>query len=211
MAFSLGVFVDAAARKFGLYPYCAPRKYEALAAATTTLDNLKAVYSREENARQRYLAFAKKADEEGIGKLASLFRAAAKSKEFQVRNHAEAIEKCGGTPSASAAAPEVKSIRENLDAAIKFAKDGAETLYPSLLGKARDEGNKDAMKTFNYAKSGEEQILKFFLKAKETLDQWKGGGREFFVCPTCSYTVAKIDFAKCIVCFTLGEKYIKVT
>jgi len=40
----------------------------------TTLDNLMAAYSGEMNANARYLAFAKKADEEGYGAVASLFR-----------------------------------------------------------------------------------------------------------------------------------------
>ena len=64
----------------------------------TTIDNLQTAFNGESNASARYLAFAKKADEEGYGEVASLFRAAAKAEEIHARNHAEVIEKLGSTP-----------------------------------------------------------------------------------------------------------------
>ena len=48
----------------------------AVAAPGATLDNLQAAYNGESNASAKYAAFAKKADEEGYGQVASLFRAA---------------------------------------------------------------------------------------------------------------------------------------
>jgi hypothetical protein len=47
------------------------------AAQSKTLDNLLAAYNGESNAHAKYLEYAKKADAEGYGKVASLFRAAA--------------------------------------------------------------------------------------------------------------------------------------
>ena len=67
-------------------------------AATTTLDNLQAGFNGESNAHSRYLAFAEKADQEGYGEVASLFRAAAKAEEVHATNHAAVIKKMGGTP-----------------------------------------------------------------------------------------------------------------
>jgi len=43
----------------------------------STLDNLKEAFAGESQANRKYLAFAKKADEEGLPKVARLFRAAA--------------------------------------------------------------------------------------------------------------------------------------
>ena len=57
----------------------------------TTLENLMEAYGGERNAAHRYLKFAKKADEEGYGKVASLFRAAAKAEQIHAANHAEVI------------------------------------------------------------------------------------------------------------------------
>jgi hypothetical protein len=41
--------------------------------SASTLDNLQTAFNGESNANVRYLAFARKADEEGIGEVASLF------------------------------------------------------------------------------------------------------------------------------------------
>ena len=71
------------------------------AAATTTLDNLQAGFNGESNAHSRYLAFAEKADQEGYGEVASLFRAAAKAEEVHAANHAAVIKKMGGTAQAT--------------------------------------------------------------------------------------------------------------
>ena len=42
-----------------------------------TTDNLKAAFAGESQANRKYLAFAKKAEEEGLPQVAKLFRAAA--------------------------------------------------------------------------------------------------------------------------------------
>ena len=58
----------------------------AAAPRRSTLDNLQAAFNGESNANARYLAFAKKADEEGYGQVASLFRAAARAEEIHAAN-----------------------------------------------------------------------------------------------------------------------------
>ncbi len=68
------------------------------AAATSTLDNIQTAFNGESNARARYLAFAERADQEGYGEVASLFRAAAKAEEIHAASHAVVIKKMGGTP-----------------------------------------------------------------------------------------------------------------
>ena len=88
-------------------------------AAMTTLDNLQTGFNGESNAHSRYLAFAEKADQEGYGEVASLFRAAAKAEEVHAANHAAVIKKMGGTAQAKIETPVVKSTKENLEAAIK--------------------------------------------------------------------------------------------
>ena len=50
--------------------------------SASTLDNLQTDFNGESNANVRYLAFARKADEERIGEVASLFCAAAKAEEI---------------------------------------------------------------------------------------------------------------------------------
>jgi rubrerythrin len=178
------------------------------AAATKTLDNLQAGFNGESNAHSRYLAFAEKADQEGYGEVASLFRAAAKAEEVHAANHAAVIKKMGGT----AHFPVVTSTKENLEAAIKGESYERDTMYPEFLKQARAEGNRDAVQTFNYAKTAEGEHAKLYSEALNNLPKLKGSkAKDYFVCTVCGYTTSKLDFSKCPSCFTHKDKYEKVS
>lgn len=180
-------------------------------AAAATLGNLQAAFNGESNAHARYLAFAKKADEEGYGQVASLFRAAARAEEIHARAHAEVIRKLGGDPKADVASPEVKSTKENLEAAIKGESYERDTMYPEFIQKAREEGQKDAVRSMNHARTAEIEHAKLYGQALAALDSWKEGKKVFYVCPVCGFTTLKIDFEKCPACFTEKEKFEQVS
>ncbi|KUK00360.1 MAG: Rubrerythrin, partial [Methanobacteriaceae archaeon 41_258] len=57
----------------------------------STLENLKEAFAGESQANRKYLAFSKKADEEGYPQIAKLFRAAAAAEAVHARNHLEAM------------------------------------------------------------------------------------------------------------------------
>jgi rubrerythrin len=178
---------------------------------TKTLDNLLEAYKGEISAKARYLAFAKKADEQDYGKVASLFRAAARAEEIHANNHAEVIRKLGGDPSKiDPAKPEVKSTRENLEAAIKGETYERDKMYPEFIAQARSDRVRQAVRSFNYAKRAEAEHAKLYRQALENLDEWKGGKKDFFVCSVCGYTVEKIGFEECPSCSSPKEKYEKV-
>lgn len=138
--------------------------------AGTTLENLQAAFNGESNAHTKYLLFATKADEEGYGKVASLFRAAAHAEEIHANNHAEAIKKLGATPTADIVAPEVKTTKENLEAAIAGESYERDTMYPAFIAVARTDNNKDALKSFNYAKTAEAEHAKLYSEALADLE-----------------------------------------
>jgi rubrerythrin len=177
------------------------------AASTTTLDNLQAAYNGESNAHARYLAFAQKADTEGYGKVASLFRAAARAEEIHAENHAVVIKKLGGTPQAKVETPVVKSTAENLEAAIKGESYERDTMYPQFLKQARAEHNRDAVETFNFAKTAEAGHARLYTKALNNLADMRGTGQTYYVCTVCGNTTTNLDFAKCISCFSPKHKY----
>lgn len=179
--------------------------------ASKTLDNLQTAFNGESNARARYLAFAQKAESEGYGKVASLFRAAAKAEDIHAHNHAEVIRKLGATPLADVKTPEVKSTAENLQEAIKGESYERDTMYPGFLKQARDDGNKDAVRTFNLAKEAEAEHAKLYTEASSNLAAWKTTVQPFYVCPSCGYTTGTLNFAKCPVDFTPKEKFIAVS
>jgi len=180
-------------------------------AATTTLQNMQAAFNGESNAHARYLAFAKQADSEGYGQVASLFRAAARAEEIHATNHAVVIKELGVAPEANVVTPEVKSTRQNLEAAIKGETYERDTMYPDFLKQARADRNKSAVKSLNLAKTAEAEHAKLYAAALADLDNLKGSKSvAFSVCPTCGFTTRDPSFSKCPSCFTPKEKFEKV-
>jgi rubrerythrin len=58
---------------------------------TKTEENLKEAFAGESQANRKYLAFAKKAAEEGYSQVAKLFRAAAEAETVHAHNHLRAL------------------------------------------------------------------------------------------------------------------------
>src|SRR5579864_6695363 len=82
-----------------------------------TLRNLQAAFEGESNAHARYIAFAVKADAEGLHGAASLFRAAARAEQIHANNHARVIRQIGAEPVAVIHPIQVHSTLENLNEA----------------------------------------------------------------------------------------------
>lgn len=182
------------------------------ATQSKTLDNLMAAYNGESNAHAKYLAYAEKADEEGYHKVASLFRAAAAAEEIHLKNHAQVIKALGGTPKADIKLPEIKSTKENLEDAVKGESYERDTMYPEFIAQAEKDGDTNAVRTFTYAQSAEAEHAKLYQEALNNLAAWKAPKADFYVCPTCGYTVeGKPAFESCPVCSTPAKLYILVS
>jgi rubrerythrin len=175
----------------------------------TTLENLQVAFNGESNARAKYLAFAEKAGAEGYGKVAALFRAAARAEEIHAKNHAVVIRRMGAEPAADIQPVEVKSTPENLQAAIVGETYEYETMYAGFLVQARAAGEAQAERTFDYASEAERGHARLYSEALAHLDAWKVAA-PFYVCPACSHTVTEVEFARCPVCSTRGETFEKV-
>ena len=177
--------------------------------AASTVDNLKAAFNGESNAHLRYLAFAQRADTEGYGEIASLFRAAARAEQIHAANHAEVIKELGGgVAQAQVETLTIKSTRENLETAIKGETYERDTMYPEFLKQARADANVRATRTLNYARTAETEHAKLFSEAISKMDQLKGSaGTIYYVCPTCGFTSRDTGFSKCPSCFTRSEGF----
>lgn len=186
----------------------------ATAATTTTpkstLDNLQAAFNGESNAHARYLEFAKKADTEGYLQVAALFRAAARAEEIHANNHANVIKKLGGTPTSKIDKIDLKTTKENLQAAIEGETYERDKMYPEFVKEARASGKRDAVETFNMAKTAEAEHAKLYTEALNNLPKMKAKGVTYYVCTVCGYTTTKLDFNKCPSCFSPKEKYVVV-
>src|SRR5664279_5078227 len=117
--------------------------------SNVTLQNLETAFNGESNAHARYLAFAEKADQEGYFQIAGLFRAAARAEEIHARNHEVEIKRLGGTAQAKIEKPDVKTTKENLQAAIKGETYERDVMYPDFYKQARAVGDAGAVQTFN--------------------------------------------------------------
>ena len=176
--------------------------------STKTMNNLQAAFNGESNAYARYKAFAQEADRERYHEVASLFRAAARAELFHARNHAAVIRQLGAQPRAKLNKPEVKSTRENLEAAIKGESYERDTMYPEFIKEARAAGLKEAGTTLGDARAAEAEHAKLYTEALSKLPLLKGSkAKEYYVCTVCGYTTTKLDFENCPSCFSTNEKF----
>lgn len=176
----------------------------------STLNDMQAAYNGESNAHATYLAYAEKAQGEGYAKVASFFRAAAKAEEIHATNHAQVIKSLGAEPKANLKAPEVKSTRENLQAAIKGETYERDVMYPGFLTQARKEGKVDAIRSLNYAKTAEAEHARLYQEAFNDLDGWKVQNVAFYVCPVCGYTSTTRPTEKCPSSFTPSIQFLTI-
>src|SRR5512138_2837113 len=101
----------------------------------TTIDNLLAAFAGESQANRKYLAFAKKADEEGFPQVAKLFRAAAEAETIHAHNHLRALSGIGST-------------RENLMEAVAGETHEFKNMYPEMIAIAKEEKEPIALRSF---------------------------------------------------------------
>lgn len=175
-----------------------PATARAATGASKTLKNLQTAYNGESNAHAKYLEFAKQAEKEGYGKVASLFRAAAAAEQIHRTCEANVIKEMGATPEAKIELPPIKSTRQNLeDSANKGEAYERDTMYPRFIRQARKDGSKDAAQCFEWARAAEAEHFKLFKAAAKDLAQMKGGSGTYYVCNEGGYTMAKLDTAKC--------------
>ena len=142
----------------------------------SSMDNLKEAFAGESQANRKYLAFAKKADDEGFFQVARLFRAAAAAETVHAHNHLTVMEGIKGT-------------EENLKEAIAGEVEEFKEMYPSFIKEAVDEKNEAAKWTFDVANKVEEIHASLYEKALQSL----GENIEvtYYVCNFCGNTVEK--------------------
>jgi rubrerythrin len=179
--------------------------------SASTLDNLQAAFKGESNANARYLAFAKKADEEGFGEVASLFRAAAKAEEIHARNHSDVIRRMGATPALNLEPVDVKSTRENLKTAIAGERYERDIMYPEFIEVAKQQQATAALRTFTYALKVEAVHAVLYQDALDNLQKRRGKNHTYYVCPDCGNTLEELSILTCMVCGHPKDGFIAVS
>ncbi|MBZ5589570.1 MAG: rubrerythrin family protein [Acidobacteriia bacterium] len=164
-----------------------------------TIDNLKAAFAGESQANRKYLAFAKKAEADGLKQIAKLFRAAAEAETVHAHAHFRVM---GG----------VQSTEENLKAAIAGEGYEVKEMYPVFVAEAEKEGNKAALASFKNALEVEKVHHALYTGALQAFKQGKDlKGDRIWVCPVCGNTViGEKPPEKCDICGVAGDKFFEV-
>jgi len=163
---------------------------------SNTENNLKEAFAGESQANRKYLAFAKKADQEGFPQAARLFRAAAEAETVHAHAHLRALKGIGST-------------KENLLEAVNGETHEFKSMYPPMIEIAKAEGNKQAEISFTYANAVEQIHAGLFQKLLDSLDSGHDNAA-YFVCPVCGFTSENSAPDTCPVCTAKGDKFIKI-
>ncbi len=160
-----------------------------------SIEDLKAAFAGESQANRKYLAFAKKADADGLTQIAKLFRAAAAAETVHANNHLRALDGVGSTT-------------DNLKAAIEGENYEWVTMYPEFMQDADSESMKRALLSFKYAFEVEKVHEALYRKALTALDaQVPLPDVDYYVCPVCGFTHEGPLEGKCPVCGTPTSRY----
>ena len=163
----------------------------------TTEDNVKEAFAGESQANRKYLAFAKKAEAEGVAAVARLFRTAAEAETIHALGHLNAMDGVGSTA-------------DNLRAAIAGETYEATEMYPPMLQQAIADDHR-AKRMFAYAMKAEAAHAKIYQMALEAVAQDRDlTGVEFYLCPVCGNIEIGKAPASCPICGAKGEKFVKV-
>ncbi len=163
-----------------------------------TEENLKAAFAGESQANRMYLAFAKKAEEESLPQVARLFKAAAEAETVHALNHLNVM-------------GQVKSTAENLGTAVSGETYEFKSMYPQFIEDAKNEGNKKALQSFDYANKVEQIHANLYQKALEALKNNKELPKvDMYVCPVCGNTFEGNTPDMCPICATKKEKFMKI-
>ncbi len=158
-----------------------------------TKDNLQAAFAGESQANRKYLAFAKKAEQDGLPHVARLFRAAAAAETVHAHAHLRAL---GG----------INDTAANLQEAVDGEGHEFKEMYPPFIEEAVKEGNNMAEISFKFANTVEEVHYGLY---QEALEAVKGGNdlpeKKIYVCEICGNTVYDAAPDKCPVCNVPGK------
>ncbi|MHC5076408.1 MAG: rubrerythrin family protein [Planctomycetota bacterium] len=164
----------------------------------STSENLKEAFAGESQANRKYLAFAKKAQEDGYPQVAKLFRAAAEAETVHAHAHFRVL---GG----------VKDTTENLEAAIEGEGFEFQHMYPNFLSEAETEGDKPAAYSFKNALAVEEIHHGLYTQALESVKEGSDlPENKIHVCLVCGNTVYGDPPDKCPICGAASEQFKEV-
>ena len=164
---------------------------------SSTTENLQEAFAGESQANQKYRAFAKIAEKEGLVNIAKLFQTTAEAERIHAEGHLKALDHVGSTV-------------DNLQSAIDGETFEFTTMYPPMVEKAIAEGHK-AKAMFGFAVKAEAVHAELYKKAIAAAKAGKDlDVTDFYLCPICGHIELGTPPEKCPVCGAKKSAYIKV-
>jgi rubrerythrin len=160
-----------------------------------TTEHLMAAFAGESQANRKYLAFAKKAEGEGLVSIAKLFRAVAAAETVHAQNHLRIL-------------GEIKSTADNLQAAMEGENYEVVSMYPEFIADAKTEDAKKALNSFKWARDVEMEHEVYFREAIEALQKGESLPEDdYYICPVCGHTHRGKPPEECPVCGAPGSRF----
>ena len=153
----------------------------------STESNLKDAFAGESQANRKYLAFSKKAREEGFEQIARLFRAAAESETIHAMNHLKILG--------------IGDTKKNLADSIEGETYEFTEMYPGFIEEANSENNTNAVDSFTWANNVEKTHAELYKKALDAVDAGDDlEVVEYNLCNNCGYIMEGEALGGCPVC-----------
>jgi rubrerythrin len=158
--------------------------------------NLAYAFAAESKAAARNAAFALKADQEGFGQIARLFRAVSEAESVHARKLLMLMR------------GKVKSTQENLEAAFEHEIQANVEEYPRLIREAIEEHEGGAEWAFTQTRNVEERHAALYKKALTDLVAERE--TTYYVCQVCGYVVEKEAPENCPECGAVRTKFKRI-
>lgn len=163
----------------------------------TTIENLKTAFAGESQANRKYLAYSRKAKEEGFAGISRLFLAAAEAETIHALGHFGAL---GG----------VGTTEANLRDAVAGETYEYKEMYPPMLEQAKADNHR-ARVMFGFAPKAEEVHARLYQKALDALTAGKDlEAAELYLCTICGNIEIGKPTGKCTICNAPPERFEKI-
>lgn len=163
----------------------------------TTQENLQVAFAGESQANRKYLAWARKAERDGLPQIAKLFRATAEAETVHALGH---FQNMGG----------VGSTLDNLRNAVAGETYEFHEMYPPMVEQAIAEGHR-AKTMLGWANAVEGVHADLFKQALAALESGADLSQmDVYLCPACGHLEFGVPPDACPVCGAPANKYVKV-
>jgi rubrerythrin len=174
-----------------------------------TASHLRSAFAGESQAHMRYLIYGDRAEKEGFPNVARLFWAIAFAEQVHATNHFQQLREAKGAALTVAGAGfGLGPSADNLDVAIEGEEFEVAEMYPVYKAAADFQGEKGAVRSFDWAWQAEQIHAAMYKEAKAAVL----AGQDYevgpvYICSVCGHTVTGQAPDRCPVCNAVREKY----